>query len=895
MDNLNVLNYIVAHNLFASNLEELRDSEIKTENNIYLTSFHKKGAALFCICRDDEKKAKCLVMCATAADAFPNLPGQREQHGAYTLVQTGLTHEAALFLRQEFPFTAPQALKGKDATIGTGDRLGLANPAHVKAVQEYDIFPVLAQQSIRELNFTKRTYHDVLDAATFAVFQEGYNDGFGFDGDHLKRIEDINMALDCGATMITLDLSDVMNTKAADWTPAQLQESYAGLPADERVRFERTYLAGSFTLNGGTVITFDATELQRCCAMYLKAIAFGAEVYQLLVNRRGAGNFDYEISIDETTTPTVPQHHLFITQELIHHGVVVDSLAPRFIGEFQKAIDYIGDLQEFERQLKIHCDIARTYGNYKVSIHSGSDKFSVYPAIGKWTAGRLHVKTAGTSWLEAVRVIAFREPKLYRKIHQVALDSYQEALKFYHITADFTKVKPLDSASDAELPEYLNLPESRQLIHIIYGFVLQDPALREEFYQALYTHEDLHYALLREHIGKHVKLLGRAKKNGKDLLPVSEYMRRFGKISKPWAEIVADSVLATYPDVNHLDQYHPAKWTYQNGFFLNALYVLWQQTKRPTYLQYITDWVNVFIDENGTFDPSKYKQDEYNLDNILAGRLLLSLYQETKQDKYKRAAMTLDEQLRRHPRTSEGGYWHKKIYPNQMWLDGIYMAEVFSVEFGQVFQQPEHFDEAVRQITLIYQHTHDPHTGLLYHGWDETKTQVWAHPERGTSPEFWGRAIGWYVMAIVDCLDVIPANHPGRPTLIQILQQVAGSLAQYQHPGNGMWYQILDKATYADNWPETSCTAMFAYTFAKGVRKGYLDPSFRTKAERAYQALLDGYVYLDPQQRFYLTETVSVGSLRSAADYEYYVTTERRTNDFKGVAAFLYASLELAQ
>jgi hypothetical protein len=246
--------------------------------------------------------------------------------------------------------------------------------------------------------------------------------------------------------------------------------------------------------------------------MYRDAINFAKEVYDLLISRRGEGNFDFEMSIDETEAPTVPQHHMFIIKELIHRGIVVDSLAPRFIGEFQKAIDYIGDLDEFEKQFNVHCQIAKAYGNYKISVHSGSDKFSAYPAIGKWTEGRLHVKTAGTSWLEAVRVIAMKEPKLYREIHKVALDSYKEALKFYHITTDFTKIKPLKEVSDEELSRYLDLPESRQLIHIIYGFVMQNSLLHEKFYNALYTHEKLHYSLIRDHIRRHVMLLGRPKK-----------------------------------------------------------------------------------------------------------------------------------------------------------------------------------------------------------------------------------------------------------------------------------------------------------------------------------------------------------------------------------------------
>ncbi len=372
----------------------------------------------------------------------------------------------------------------------------------------------------------------------------------------------------------------------------------------------------------------------------------------------------------------------------------------------------------------------------------------------------------------------------------------------------------------------------------------------------------------------------------------SEYTKKYGPI-RSWSETVANSILATYSDPKALHNHHPGQWCYQNGFFLNALFTLWQKTKRQDYWDYLVNWVDLFINEGGVFDETKYTRTEYNLDNVLPGRLLIALYQETKVERYKKAAYALMEQLKTQPRTSEGGYWHKKIYPYQMWLDGIYMAELFSVEFANTFNTPRYFDEAVHQITLIHQHTHDPTTGLLYHGWDETKTQVWSHPERGTSPEFWGRAIGWYIMALVDCLDVLPASHAGRNRLITILQNLSTSLATYQHPETGMWYQVLDKSNRSDNWPETSCTAMFAYAFAKGAKKGYLEPTFRVRAEQAYQRLLDQYVYLDQQEHFYMTDIVVVGSLRSNADYEYYVTSDRRTNDFKGVAAFVYASLEI--
>lgn len=507
-----ILQYVREKQLFSVDVVRGKTFKGAIEQGIYNDSIQRKGNSLFFTCRDEQQRTKYIAK-VSSYEEFPDFPGTPELIDEYWIATSELTHALACFLRQEFPFTAPISLKGKDATIGTGDRLGLANPAHIRAVRDYDIFPVLAQQSIRELNFTKRTYDDVLDAATFAVFQEGYEEGYGFDGDHLKKIDEITMALNCGATMITLDLSEVMNAKAANWSAAALYQAYQQLPAAEITRVEATYLNRSFTLQDGTTLSFDATELHRCCVMYLEAIKFAKQVYDVLVEKRGEGNFDFEMSIDETEAPTVPQHHLFIIHELILNGVVVESLAPRFIGEFQKAIDYIGDLNEFETQFNVHCQIAKTYGNYKVSVHSGSDKFSAYPVIGKWTAGRLHVKTAGTSWLEAVRVIAVKEPALYRQIHQLAFDSYQEALKFYHITADFSKIAPLDQTPDQKLPEYLDQPESRQLIHIIYGFVMQNSTLRQKLYDALFLHEDCHYQLICDHLQKHVRLLGRPPKS----------------------------------------------------------------------------------------------------------------------------------------------------------------------------------------------------------------------------------------------------------------------------------------------------------------------------------------------------------------------------------------------
>jgi hypothetical protein len=229
-------------------------------------------------------------------------------------------------------------------------------------------------------------------------------------------------------------------------------------------------------------------------------------VYNHLKSKRG-DEFDLEISIDETTSPTLPSHHLYIARELRLRGIEFSSLAPRFLGEFQKAIDYIGDLAEFDRQFACHADIAKSYGNYKISVHSGSDKFAVYPTVGRETAGFLHLKTAGTSWLVAVEVISRCEPELYRDMHKCALENFNDMLKLYHITADITKIPALDTLSDAELPALMEMPEARQLLHITYGPILTS-SLRERFFSAMHKFEKEYDEAVRRHFDKHITLLG---------------------------------------------------------------------------------------------------------------------------------------------------------------------------------------------------------------------------------------------------------------------------------------------------------------------------------------------------------------------------------------------------
>jgi len=411
-----------------------------------------------------------------------------------------LTHENACVLRKLFPFTAPVCGLKKPVSFGLGDRLGIATFGHIDLFEKNDVFPVFAQQSIRELNLTNRTYKDVLDCATFAVFREGYKKGFGADGDHLKTAEDVESALSLGFTMITLDCSEhIKNDVTAENAPS-LSKNYSD-----------KYLNKNFIIEGNT-LAFCEDELKQCAAIYGDAIVFASDIYKKFF-AAGKYNADLEISIDETVSVTTPLQHFFVASELLDAGVSFATIAPRFCGEFQKGIDYIGDIAQFEKEIKIHVAIARHFG-YKLSIHSGSDKFSVFPFIGRETKGNFHVKTAGTNWLEAMRVTAVADPALYREVHDYALSAFEEAKKYYHVTTDLSKVPDVSSIKDEDLPKLFENNDVRQVIHITYGLILSKKnadgsfTYRDRLYKLWQENEAEYRSALVKHIGRHLELLG---------------------------------------------------------------------------------------------------------------------------------------------------------------------------------------------------------------------------------------------------------------------------------------------------------------------------------------------------------------------------------------------------
>ena len=358
-----------------------------------------------------------------------------------------------------------------------------------------------------------------------------------------------------------------------------------------------------------------------------------------------------------------------------------------------------------------------------------------------------------------------------------------------------------------------------------------------------------------------------------------------------WAVRMAESALQNYP----LSDW---KWHYEHGLLVKALAEVGSASGDSRYSQFARDWVDHFVTANGRI--RTYRVAEHNLDQIYPGKLLFPLYRETGAPRYAQAIQLLHSQLREQPRNESGGFWHKGIYPHQMWLDGLYMAGPFYAEYALAFHEPAAFDDVTRQFFLIEEHARDPETGLYYHGWDASRSQRWADPKTGCSPSFWGRGMGWYAMALVDVLEILPETHPGRLRLVQTFQRLSQSLLHFQDPATGLWYQVVNFPDRPGNYRESSVSAMLAYAFSKGVHKGYLDADYLSAAGRAYRGLLANSIKVDGSGRLNLEGTCSVAGLGSLGNkpyrdgsYDYYVGEKIASNDFKGVGPFILAALEM--
>ena len=406
---------------------------------------------------------------------------------------------------------------GLQKSFGFGDRLGLATPGHLRSYGKFSFKPIFAQQSIREMERTRRTPVEVMQAATDALAAHGYSDVWGADADHLKTREDVLLTAAAGFCFFTIDPSAFVVNEADGMSDAQLDEKTADLVRDgifENADWTSLYLGKKFEVSSSLTLQFTPSQLKRAAVKYARAVAYSAEMAGHITAARPAGESEIEVSVDETDSPTHPLEHLFFALELKRRNVSVVSLAPRFIGDFEKGIDYRGDEAEFERQLVQHVAIAKHCGPYKISVHSGSDKFSVYPAIGRICGDLLHVKTAGTSYLEALRVVARTAPEVFKEIAAYSYNRFSTDRKSYHISTTDEEVAALAKAGfDNMEGDYLDERVGRQLLHVTFGSVLtvgldsKGKPFKTAIMEILERHSALHDEVLEKHFDKHLSLL----------------------------------------------------------------------------------------------------------------------------------------------------------------------------------------------------------------------------------------------------------------------------------------------------------------------------------------------------------------------------------------------------
>ncbi len=363
---------------------------------------------------------------------------------------------------------------------------------------------------------------------------------------------------------------------------------------------------------------------------------------------------------------------------------------------------------------------------------------------------------------------------------------------------------------------------------------------------------------------------------------------------QPWSQRMANTAISL--NIGHGDKPDaPLTWNYELATLLNGMDTVWYNTANDAYFLSIKQSLDTLVLPDGSIPT--YNASAYTLDNIALGRELLRLYRVTLDNRYYKAAVLLRSQLAEQPRNASGGFWHKKLYPNQMWLDGLYMAEPFYAEYASVFHEPQDFSDITRQFTLVEAHVRDPKTDLLYHAWDESRQQRWADPNTGTSHIVWARGMGWYMMALVDTLPYYPQNDPGRAKLIEILNRTAEAIARVQDQRTGLWYQVLDKPGNDGNYFESSAACMFVYALQKGVRLGYLPQRYAANAQRGWLGILDNFVQTGAKDSVTLTSTVKAVGLGGTpyrdGSYSYYIHAPVGSNDPKGVGAFLLAATEM--
>lgn len=413
-----------------------------------------------------------------------------------------------------FPELKPVTL-GVCNSFGFGDRIGLANPGHIQACRESKFKPILAQQSIRELTRTNRTPDEVMNAAVWAAFQEGWVEGFGADADHLKTFEDIDLMVGAGYTMFTFDPNNYVFNEADSLSENELQSKLNDINWNDLdttpEKMIADYKSNSYLIGDDFSIAPNEIEILRGIAKYGNAVAHIKRLYNYLRNTYPDYKSEVEISVDETDSVTTPFEHFFISNELSRLNVKIESLAPRFVGEFEKGIEYKGDLDVFKNEYKKHLLITKYFGSYKLSIHSGSDKFKAYAVIGSFNEAFTHVKTAGTSYLEALRVAAAKNKPLFREILDYSRGLFDEAKQTYHVSAKSGLTNPADSYSDDELEKLMDDENTRQILHVAFGQILTDKyengeyKFKDRLLNCLNKYEDIYDGFLKRHFENHIR------------------------------------------------------------------------------------------------------------------------------------------------------------------------------------------------------------------------------------------------------------------------------------------------------------------------------------------------------------------------------------------------------
>lgn len=365
--------------------------------------------------------------------------------------------------------------------------------------------------------------------------------------------------------------------------------------------------------------------------------------------------------------------------------------------------------------------------------------------------------------------------------------------------------------------------------------------------------------------------------------------------TKPWSVRMVESEMIRNPESWQLDFQSKLKWDYCHGLELQAMLDVYDTYGDESIFNYALAYADTMVQDNGSI--LTYKPEEYNIDRLNPGKYLFRIYDQTKEVKYKKALDLLRSQLDTHPRNEDGGFWHKKVYPNQMWLDGVYMGSPFYAEYAHRNSRPQDYPDVVSQFLLAAKHTYDPQTKLYRHATDIHRKQRWADPTTGQSAHSWGRAMGWYAMALVDALDFIPKHEAGRDSMLVILNNIAEQVKRIQDEKTGLWYQVLDRSGDEGNYLEATCSTMFIYTLFKAVRMEYVDKSYLDVAIKGYQGLLDNLIKVDSNGVVSISNCCAVAGLGGdpnyrSGTYEYYLSEPIRDNDPKAVGPFMMASLE---